>query len=132
MTGLTSIGVRNYYKKITKDLRKIGYVVKRPEFVVGGKIRNNTEACRKAYNVDQELIRQSDIVLMDLTLAVMPSVGCIYEICWANKLDKRLIVICPPYIEWCQHSFIRESADVIVQTYEQAIRLLGLYKGVEV
>lgn len=72
---------------------------------------------------DQWMVRNCDIVLADLSEATMVSIGTMYELAWASLLGKHTVVVLPEDGVH-QHAFVRESADIVFPTVEEALSYL--------
>ena len=73
------------------------------------------------YKRDRWMVQQSDIVLVDLTDGDGISVGCLFELAWADLLGKYTIVIRQEDDVRYKHAFIDEAADVIFDNIEDVI-----------
>jgi nucleoside 2-deoxyribosyltransferase len=73
---------------------------------------------------DRWMVRQSDLVLMDLRGTTRISIGCCMELAWAFEMGKHNIVVLEPD-NLHHHAFIHDCAHVIYETLEDALNYLG-------
>ena len=67
---------------------------------------------------DLWMVKQADVVFVNLAKTEVPPVGCIAEMAWAYLLNKHVVLVTK---ENNLHAFIREMADVIFNDYEEAM-----------
>jgi nucleoside 2-deoxyribosyltransferase len=73
---------------------------------------------------DLWMVRQADIVLMNLHGAKTASIGSVSELAWAHLLGKHTVVIMEegnPH----QHAFVAQMADVVFETEKEAIHYVA-------
>ena len=81
-------------------------------------------SCNHAvFERDTWMVSQSDIVLCDFSGAENVSIGCSMELAIASWLHKHTVVVLPKD-NIHNHAFIREAADIIFETIDQAISYL--------
>ena len=133
ISGLSADDVFSYYQRIQKILTDVGYDVFIPMF---GKASLRTELKFKAhdyrspistnhaiYERDHWMVCQSDIVFANFTGAKSVSIGSMFELAWANHMNKQVIVVMEKD-NIHQHAFVLESATIIFETEPEAIDYL--------
>jgi len=134
ISGLSGDEVHKYYSEIINKLSKMGYNVKHP-MVGKGYMRPEIKFKAHGYGNalstnhaikerDKWMIINSDIILIDLTLAKNVSIGCISELAWGDLLNKHTIIVMEPS-NIHQHAFIIEEADIIFETLDEAVEYLN-------
>ena len=78
---------------------------------------------------DTWMVSQSDVVLCDFTGSTKASIGCSMELAIASWLHKHTVVVLPND-NIHNHAFVREAADIIFGTLEEAIKYLEVLAGV--
>ena len=129
ITGLKSEDVFNYYDAISDELGE-RHTILSP--MTGKDYLRNETVMQKSYEEypisrghaiferDQWMVSTSDIVLCDFTGAKTVSIGCCFEMAWAAKLGKHSVVVMEdgnPH----NHRFMREAADIVFSTMEEAV-----------
>jgi len=134
ISGRPKAEIVEYYKRAVHDLKCMGYDVYHPVIEVE-LVRNEMEdrANKRAYNPmasnhsikerDKWMVKTSDVVFMDFTGATMASIGCTSETAWGDAWDKHVVVVMEKD-NIHQHAFILEMADVVLETYEDAMKYL--------
>ena len=72
---------------------------------------------------DKFLLLNSDMLVMDFTMDFNMPVGCLYELAWAHDWNKHTIVIMSNDNKM-NRLFVRECADVVVETLVQALEYI--------
>ena len=130
MSGLSWEKVEKYYTKVIKTLDKMGYKTLHPMiakkeltgtiFNPHGEKNNPIITSHAITRRDHWMVRQSDIVFVDLTGAKNKSIGCISEIAVGyNSGEHTIGVMSKENIH--QHVFLKEQLDIIFETYDEAI-----------
>lgn len=73
------------------------------------------------YKRDRWMVQQSDIVIVDLTDGDGVSIGCLFELAWADLLGKYTVVVKREDDMKYKHAFIDEAADAIFDNIYDAI-----------
>ena len=123
MSGLSWEEVEKYYTKVRKTLEKFGYQTLHPMIAkkeLSGTIFNPSGESNTFVRRDTWMIRQSDIVFVDLTGADEKSIGCISEVAVGYNLGKHTIGVMEK-TNIHRHAFMTEQLDITFETYEQAI-----------
>ena len=108
--------VAKQYLKEEKELKPVGYV-------------NPPSTGHAIVERDCWMVGNSDVVLVDLTGSQMTSIGCIMELAWAYLLHKHTIVVYQN--EFYNHAFIKEAADIVFSSLEEAVDyLIELARGI--
>jgi nucleoside 2-deoxyribosyltransferase len=76
---------------------------------------------------DKWMVQESDIVFIDFTGSTIVSMGCCMELAWADLLGKHTIVVLEKE-NIHRHAFILDSADIVFETYDEAIEYLREFK----
>jgi nucleoside 2-deoxyribosyltransferase len=128
-----------YFENLHKHLSHQGWLVFQP-MTGKGEIRFEKEYKAEGYTNpissnhaiierDMWMVRQSDVVLVDLYHSTYASIGCIMELAWAHLLGKHTVVVMEPGNNH-RHAFMIEAADIIFEDLSQALTYLGkLSKG---
>lgn len=132
ISGSSTSDVIEWYESVAGCLLDIGHTPLTP-LVNEGEFRNDTKFSGFGYvNVptasnhaifgrDQWLVRQSDVILADLSDAVdRVSIGCVMELGWASMLGKHTIVVLSPR-NIHEHAFVLEAADVVFYDLLEAL-----------
>ena len=69
---------------------------------------------------DRWMVTQCDILFLDLSDTEKVSIGCMMELAWASLLGKHTVVVLPKD-NVHTHAFVLEGADVIFETYDEAM-----------
>ncbi len=77
---------------------------------------------------DQWMVRNCDILYLDLTGATYASIGCMMELAWASLLGKYTIVVMEKG-NVHEHAFTVEAADVIFKDTSTALAYLEKFVG---
>jgi nucleoside 2-deoxyribosyltransferase len=77
---------------------------------------------------DKWMVQSSDIVFIDFTGAKIVSMGCCMELAWADLLGKHTIIVLEKE-NIHRHAFILDSADIVFETYDEAIEYLVEFKN---
>jgi len=123
--------VRGYFARAKNDLYL--YDVYYP-MIAKGYLREEKDfkpsGYKQAISCDHAIIERdywmvsiSDVVFLNFSEAERVSIGCMMELAWAYQLRKHTVVVMPAgniHI----HSFVKEAADIIFETYEEAIEYL--------
>jgi len=85
---------------------------------------------RSIFGRDQWMVAQADVLFADVTGATSRSLGTTFEIAWAYKQPHTLVVLAGLTEEHCMdHAFIRQAADHIFPSYEDAAEFLPSLLG---
>lgn len=133
ISGLTSEEVFNYYDGIERKLRLCGmkpYSPMTAKHYLRGEMMMNphgythpTSTGHAIYRRDKWMLSNSDVVFVNLLNSAIISIGCMFELAWADMLGKHVVVVSdgePPY----DHAFIKEAADIIFTTVGDALEYL--------
>ena len=138
ITGLTGQEVFEHYDDVSARLKDAGFQVFHPmigkdhmrteeSFKSTGHNENPITKDRSIYGRDKWMVSQADIVFTDFTRATKASIGCCFELAWANLLGKQTVVVIPdmttnPH----NHAFIKEASDIIFSNTDEAIEYLNM------
>jgi len=132
ISGLTWDEVVNYYNGIKEKLETIGLSVFQP---MTGKGEIRTEISERfqplnfksavasnhaIFERDQWMVRNSDILYLDLTGAELTSIGCMMELAWASLLGKYTVVVMDKE-NIHRHAFVVEAADIVFENADTAL-----------
>ena len=128
MTGLSGEEVFQYYDDIKVKLHwhKVlcpltGKDHLREEESLGIDLENHPITTNHAiFQRDTWMVSQCDLVLCDLTGAQNVSVGCCMELAIASWLNKHTVIVMEKE-NVHNHPFIKEAADVIFETLDEAV-----------
>lgn len=135
ISGLTWNTVVTYFNNIHDKLESMGFEVFNP---MTGKSEIRTEVNRRFRSVnfksvvatnhaiferDQWMVRNSDILYLDLTGIKTISIGCTMELAWASLLGKYTVVVMDKE-NVHRHAFIIEAADIIFEDVDTALAYL--------
>jgi nucleoside 2-deoxyribosyltransferase len=145
MTGLTFEQMIGWRKTATKRLRKAGWTVLSP---IVGQLTGKNAQPKGTINMDsarsgpgQEerrpigrvssafvtqdrlYVKKVDVVLAHLLDAPNVSIGTVWEMAWADALDKQLVTVVTPGSVH-DHAFVRRRSNVFVPTLEEALEYL--------
>lgn len=134
ISGRSYDDVTKTYQEKEIRLRNLGYTVLCPmvgkallqdekELKASG-YTNPTSTNHAIFERDMWMVKQSDVVLADLTDSIRVSIGTVMELAWASMLEKHTIVVLPKD-NIHSHSFILEAADIIFTNLDDAIVYLG-------
>lgn len=70
-------------------------------------------------------VRTSDVVLANFVGSTSISIGTLFEIAWANALEKFVIVVMEP-TNLHQHAFVRQAASIVVSNMDEAVAFLEM------
>ena len=137
ISGLSAQAILDYYDNMLVILSK-AYNVLSP---MAGKsfLRNDVALRAHGYENpvatnraivgrDRWMVRQADVVLIDLRLAAVASIGCVMELAWAFAEGKHTIVVMGPD-NVHQHAFVIECADIIFDDLDKAVAYLLELEG---
>lgn len=129
ITGLKTRDVFAYYDNIAECLAE-KHTILSP--MTGKDYLRNETVMQKSYEDypisrghaiferDQWMVSISDIVLCDFTGAKTVSIGCCMEMAWAAKLGKHSVVVMEDGNP-NDHRFMREAADIVFATLNEAL-----------
>ena len=132
ISGLTWDGVVDYYNGIKEKLGTMGFEVFQP---MTGKGEIRTEISERfqpadfisaiasnhaIFERDRWMVRNCDILYLDLTGAELTSIGCMMELAWASLLDKYTVVVMDKE-NIHRHAFVIEAADIIFEDETTAL-----------
>lgn len=135
ISGRSAEEVFAYYDSITKRLADVGYTILSP---MAGKDHLRSEAVMQpsgyehwlsndhaVYERDLWMVRQSDIVLIDLSGAIKSSHGCITELAWAKLLGKHTVRVLSAKDTLHRGPFLDGNSDITLPDIDEAIDYLG-------
>lgn len=144
ITGLEWAEVIEYYANIQQRLKEIGFNVLHP---MTGKSALHTEVKNKKFQAtgnqspvatdhaiferDRWMVRNCDILYLDLSHTDKVSIGCMMELAWASMLDKYTVVVLPKG-NLHRHAFVLEAADIILEDCDAAIDYLTKFAKQEI
>lgn len=73
---------------------------------------------------DRWMVKQADIVYLNLSSATSASIGSMFELAWAYDTGKHIIAVIPEG-NIHQHAFVIQAADIVFQNEEEAIKYLA-------
>jgi nucleoside 2-deoxyribosyltransferase len=82
-----------------------------------------TSTGHSIYKRDKWMLKNSDVVFVNLLNSDVISIGCMFELAWADMLGKHVVVVCDgkkPY----DHAFIKGAADVVFTSLDDALDYL--------
>ncbi len=133
ISGLTSEEVFNYYDDTERKLRQFGFKTQSPmtakNYLRGEMLMNPSGYEQPAstghsiYKRDKWMLKNSDVVFVNLLNSDVISIGCMFELAWADMLGKHVVVVCDgkkPY----DHAFINGAADVVFTSLDDALDYL--------
>ena len=129
--------VFEYYDEMTKILGRnfevLSPMICKDHLRCGPELRSegygHPVSCNHAvFERDTWMVSQSDIVFCDFTGTTHTSIGCSMELAIASWLHKHTVVVLPDD-NIHNHAFIREAADVIFKTEEEALHYLNNLGG---
>ena len=134
ISGLTSEEVFNYYDEMERKLRQCGFKPYSPmtakHYLRGEMIMNRrgyqshpTSTGHSIYKRDKWMLQNSDVVFVNLLNCATVSIGCMFELAWADMLGKHVVVVMDggaPY----DHAFIKEAADIVFVSLDDAMEYL--------
>jgi hypothetical protein len=134
ISGLSQEEVLTYYEKIAIMLNKMGYKVLHPmtgkgilrtdvKFKAESQNNNPISMNHSIKERDQWMVRMADVILTDLTNTTTVSIGCVGELAWGDILGKHTVVVMSKD-NIHNHAFIREMADIIFETLDEALEYL--------
>jgi nucleoside 2-deoxyribosyltransferase len=140
ITGRTYDEVTAYLEETAEKLRYFGYEVLNP---LTGKDHLRTgerplepsgythyaSTDHAIYERDQWMVRQADVVFVNLTGMTRVSIGMMMELAWASLMGKLTVVALGPEDTVYRHAFVHEAADVVCATAYEAIKYLAKLSG---
>jgi nucleoside 2-deoxyribosyltransferase len=136
ISGLSADEVYEYYDKAVRELKdnfEILYPMLGKRYL-RNEIKFKAEGYQNPVNTnhaikerDKWMIQESDIVFIDFTGSKIVSMGCCMELAWADLLGKHTIVVLEKG-NIHRHAFILDSADIVFETYDEAIEYLKEFK----
>lgn len=134
ITGRSGMDVITGFEVTKAHLEALGFRVLHP---MTGKGYLRTDPALKAhgyttaessnhaiYERDQWMVRQADVVLMNLLGAKEKSIGCMMELAWASLLGRHTVVVMGeenPHL----HAFVLEAADIVFPELQAAMDYLA-------
>jgi len=139
ISGLTYDEVVSYYEGVKKELESYGYKVLHP--MTGKKcLRTDVTERFKPANYREEvatnhailtrdswMVRQCNVLYLDLTGAKMISIGCVMELAMAYILGKYTVVVMEDG-NIHNHAFVVEAASIVFKNSEKALDYLKVLK----
>lgn len=134
ISGLSSEEVFDYCDSVEKKLRMCGlkpyspmsakhYLRGESRMDASGYAQHPTATGHAIYKRDKWMLQQSDVVLINLSKGGAVSIGCMFELAWADLLGKHVVLVSNGSSMY-RHAFIEEAADIIFSTLEEAIEYL--------
>lgn len=133
ITGLSWEEVRARFREASELLSSIGYDVLNPLAGKGHLARETslkatgykhpTSTDRAIVGRDYWMVQQADIILCNLANSKSVSIGSVCELAWAYSQHKHVIVVMEQQ-NIHQHSFVKEMADMVFETDDEAYRYL--------
>jgi len=134
ITGLPGVEVCKYYRYLSSRLNALGYHVMHPLTAKGDLVGENNikphgykvnsltrdHAIQKR---DSWMVKQADVVLVDLTNSASVSIGCVSELAYASVGGKHTVVVMEED-NIHMHAFVLQEADVIYRTLDEAVEYL--------
>lgn len=140
MNGLEPKEVYDYFDGIKERLRD-RFIVYQP-ILQNDNLRQSSDPIKatgyqdpiitdkEIVNRDLWMVRQSDVVLVDLSGTKRTAIGCLFELATAKALRKHTVLVLDGIDGTHHHAFILQSADVVFHDLEFAILyLLDLARG---
>jgi nucleoside 2-deoxyribosyltransferase len=130
ITGLTYQEIMAYYNDITTYLKDLGFTVLCP-MTAKGRLSNTGVITPVGHDTlpistnqailgrDHWMVSQADIVLIDLTGATKPSIGCCMELAFAYHMHKHTILVMEDDNPNA-HAFTLAAANIIFKTAREA------------
>lgn len=140
MTGLPGEEVVKYYSEINTYLTDLGYMVFYP-MIAKGYLQNTKELKPTGYHSpvssdhaikerDKWMVKNTQVLLLDLTGAKEKSIGCMQELAWGDHFGSHTIVVMEKDNITHQHAFVKQTADIVFEDMADAKVYLGkLIKG---
>ncbi len=72
---------------------------------------------------DKWMVGQSDVVYFNLSNADIASIGSVFEMAWANEMNKHSVAVIPED-NIHQHAFVLQSVDIIFDNEKDALDYL--------
>lgn len=132
--------VVDYYENARDILRDMGYEV---SHAMCGKGYLKDEQCFKTggydhpsatdhaiFQRDKWMTHQCDILLVNLIGSTKVSIGTCFEIAWALDLGKHIVLVMEEN-NIHNHAFIKQSASVIYNNFEEALDYLAKLSKME-
>lgn len=139
ISGLSGEDIFNYFDH-TKNLLKEYYHILSPmngknhlrnvDKVVSTGYKNPISNDHAVFQRDTWMVSQSNIVFCDFTGSKKVSIGCCMELAIASWLNKHTIVVMKEG-NLHNHCFVKESADIIFETFDEGIKYLIELSGCE-
>jgi len=134
ISGLSYDEVVSYYKDVEEKLKRMGYEVYHP-MIAKGCLRNEKKFSKSDYQHpvtanhavkerDKWMVKHVDVILVDFTGAKEVSIGCVSELAWADDTPTVYSVVILPKDNVHNHAFIKEMADIIFESREEALDYL--------
>lgn len=134
ISGSTGEKVTTYFETTAEKLRGMGFEVLYPmigkgwartelEFKAEGYVHTPVSTNHAIRNRDLWMVRNSDIVYVNLLGAERVSIGCVSEIAWASLLGKHIVVVMEKN-NIHQHAFVIENVDIIFNDEDSALSYL--------
>jgi len=134
ITGKTPDEVFAFFCNTKETLEQMGYEVVSP-MAGKGHLRTEKYFSSSGYKFpvstdhaiarrDRWMVKQSDIIYVNLLSAKTASIGCVSELAWAYDNNKHTILVMQDD-NIHKHAFILEMADIIFDNTEAALEYLG-------
>lgn len=134
ISGLTSEEVFDYFDGTERKLRLCGFDPYSPmtakDYLRGevrmnpqGYARHSASTAHAIYKRDKWMLSSSDVVFVNLLNGTEISIGCMFELAWADMLGKHVVVVSngePPY----DHAFVKQAADIVFTSLDGALEYL--------
>jgi len=144
ISGLTCADVMNWFDMAKDALYTYGFEVMSPmtgkeefhnnmeeraiPYKPEGYTDNPIRANHAIYERDKWMVSNCDIVFTDFTGTTSISIGCTMELAWASYVGRHTVVVLPKD-NVHRHAFVLESADIIFETYEEAMTYMWKIGG---
>jgi nucleoside 2-deoxyribosyltransferase len=139
ITGCTYKGATNWRALLAERAKELGYNVYSP---MRGKEHlsrvkrlrphgydNPTSTDKAIMRRDSFDVRRADVVLANLHGAEIVSIGTMFELAWGYILGKFVLVVMDDTDKIHDHAFVEQSASTIVESLEDAERVLEVLAG---
>jgi len=135
ISGLSYDEVIEYYSEISKILESVGYIVFHPmkakdvlkgekKFEKSGYVSNPVVKDHAIKERDKWMVKNSDILFVNFENTKDVSIGCVAELAWADDTPTVHSIVVLPKNNIHNHAFIKEMADIIFETTEEALEYL--------
>jgi hypothetical protein len=133
ITGLGYKEIELYYNNITNKLITLGYNVLHPmigKSYLSSETQFKSDGYQNPLSTDHAIVRrdnwmvkQCDILLLNLLESKKVSIGCMMELAWGYDYNKHIITLMEDN-NIHKHSFVIESSSVIFSTEQEGFDYL--------